>query len=198
MEIKELRAEFILGAANSTQFPKINMPEAAFAGRSNVGKSSLINSLVLNKNLAKTSSTPGKTQQINFFNIESKWILADLPGFGYAAASKEDRKKWSELNYTYLESRENLKLVCSLIDSRHDPMDSDIALIERLENLGRDYLLILTKCDKISKKAVIDRKQQLEHIVSQCSHCREVLPYSSQRSMGRFELIAILNKTLKI
>ncbi len=198
MEIKELRAEFILGAANSTQFPKINMPEAAFAGRSNVGKSSLINSLVLNKNLAKTSSTPGKTQQINFFNIESKWILADLPGFGYAAASKEDRKKWSELNYNYLESRENLKLVCSLIDSRHDPMDSDIALIERLENLGRDYLLILTKCDKISKKAVIDRKQQIEHLVSQCSHCREVLPYSSQTSMGRFELIAILNKTLKI
>ncbi len=194
--MKQFNAEFILGAASEKQFPEMNLPEAAFCGRSNVGKSTLINSIVLNKNMAKTSSTPGKTKEINFFNIEDKWILADLPGFGYAAIGKEYREKWANFNWNYLENRESLKLVCVLIDSRHDPMKTDLEVIERLELAKRNYLIILTKCDKINKKAIADRKQQLEYLVSQCKYAIEVLPYSSIKNDGRSELIAIFKKYL--
>lgn len=194
--MKHFNAEFIRGAVKVEQFPNTNLPETAFCGRSNVGKSTLLNSIVLNKNMAKTSSTPGKTKEINFFNIEDKWILADLPGFGYASIGKEHREKWAVFNWKYLESRENLKLACVLIDSRHDPMKTDLEIIERLELAQKNYLIILTKCDKIGKKAIEDRKAQVENLVSQCSFAIEVLPYSSVKNEGRDELIAIFKKYL--
>lgn len=194
--MKQLNAEFIVGASNAGQFPNLNLPEVAFCGRSNVGKSSLLNSIVLNKHLAKISSTPGKTKEINFYLVEDKWVFADLPGFGYAAVGKDLRLKWTALNWHYLEKRENLKLVCVLVDSRHDPMEQDLATIERLEFAERNYLIILTKCDKISTKAVAERKAQLEHLVSQCRYAVEVLPYSSVKLQGREELLAILKRYL--
>lgn len=194
--MKQLNAEFLLGASNESQFPKLNLPEIAFCGRSNVGKSSLLNSIVLNKHLAKISSTPGKTKEINFYLVEDKWVFADLPGFGYAAVGKDLRLKWTALNWHYLEKRENLRLTCVLVDSRHDPMEQDLATIERLEFAGRFYLIILTKCDKISSKAVEERKKQLEHLVSQCKFAVEVLPYSSTKLQGRDELLAILKRFL--
>jgi GTP-binding protein len=190
--MKVLNADFVLGAASEEQFPEYSYPEFAFAGRSNVGKSSLLNSIVMNKKLAKTSSTPGKTQQINFFIVEKKWSFADLPGFGYAAIGKQHRVKWAKLNHIYLEKRKNLRNVFVLIDSRHDPMEQDLALIEWLENNEKPYTIILTKCDKINSKHIEERKQQLETFVSQCNFAREVLPYSSQSGMGRFELLAII------
>ena len=189
-----MNAEFILGSADTKQFPIINLPEIAFSGRSNVGKSSLLNSIVLRKNLAYISSAPGKTQQINFFNVEGRWVFADLPGFGYATTGKINREKWKKLNFAYLESRQNLKLIAALIDSRHDPMDTDISLIEWYEENHKDYIIILTKCDKIKPGAISARQKQIEHLVSQCSHCREVLPYSSQNGLGRNQLIGILKK----
>mgnify|MGYP000259447106 CR=1 FL=1 len=109
--MKQLSAIFIKSAASVKDFPDINLPEIAFIGRSNVGKSSLINSIVLKKNLALVSSTPGKTKLINFFNVENKWSFADLPGFGFAAVSKVIREEWKKLNFNYLEKRENLKLI---------------------------------------------------------------------------------------
>jgi len=196
VKISELQTEFILGAAKKEQFPNIGKPEAAFCGRSNVGKSSLLNSIVLRKNIARTSSTPGKTQQINFYNVEDKWVLADLPGFGYAAIGKKYREVWSELNWNYLQKQDCLKLVCVLIDSRHDPMATDLNIIEQLENLNKKYLIILTKCDKINKKAVAQRKQQLEDLTALCNNCIEVLPYSSVKLQGRDELLAIFKKYL--
>ena len=194
--MKQLNAEFIIGASNVAQFPNLALPEVAFCGRSNVGKSSLLNSIVLNNRLAKISSTPGKTKEINFFLVDEKWVFADLPGFGYAAVGKDLRLKWTALNWHYLENRENLRLVCVLVDSRHDPMEQDLATIERLEFAGRHYLIVLTKCDKISKSAVEQRKQQLEHLVSQCQFAVEVLPYSSVKMQGREELLAILKRFL--
>lgn len=190
--MKVLNADFIIGAAGKEQFPNYSYPEFAFAGRSNVGKSSLLNSIVMNKKLAKTSSTPGKTQQINFFLVENKWSFADLPGFGYAAIGKQHREKWAKLNHIYLESRKNLRNVFVLIDSRHDPMQQDLALIEWLENNQKPYTIILTKCDKIKQKQISERKEQVEVFVSECNYAREVLPYSSQSGMGRYELLAIL------
>lgn len=189
-----MNAEFILGSAEKSQFPEIQLPEIAFSGRSNVGKSSLLNSIVMRKNLAHISSAPGKTQQINFFNVEDRWVFADMPGFGYATTGKINREKWKKLNLDYLESRKNLRLIAALIDSRHDPMDTDLALIEWYEERQKDYLIVLTKCDKIKPGAVSNRQKQIEHIVANCNHCREVLPYSSQNGLGRNQLIGILKK----
>lgn len=192
--MKHLQADFILGAARQDQFPKIKLPEIAFTGRSNVGKSSLLNSIVLKKNLAKVSSTPGKTQQINFFNVESKWLVADMPGFGFASVNKGKRDEWVKLNFQYLEIRENLILVCVLIDARHDPMDIDLATIEWLENHKKAYMIILTKIDKIREKEVVERKKQFEELVTDCVFCREVIGYSSVTNVGRNELLAIIKK----
>ena len=194
--MKNLNAEFYAGAVSPDSFPAFPYQEAAFAGRSNVGKSSLLNSIVNRKNLARTSSTPGKTQQINFYIIEKKWSFADLPGFGYAAIGKKERLKWRQLNLAYLEKRENLKLTCCLVDSRHDPMEHDLGLMELLEEWQRDFIVILTKCDKLSPKKITERKNQLENVVQNCRHIVEVLPYSSITGLGRNELSAVLKKYL--
>ncbi len=192
--MKVYDAKFIMGAAGREQFPEESLPEVAFAGRSNVGKSSLINSIVMRKNLARTSSTPGKTREVNFFNVEDKWMLVDMPGFGYAAVGKDYRIKWAKLNYAYLECRKNLKLVCALIDSRHDPMDNDMALVEWLEHHQQNYIIILTKCDKNSKKSNADRLDQVRYLVSQCGFCIDVLMYSVINGTGRKELQAIIKR----
>lgn len=190
-------AEFMLGATTPASFPKHQFPEIAFAGRSNVGKSSLLNTIVHRKNLAKISSTPGKTQQINFYLVENKWCFADLPGFGYAVTSKSNRGEWLKLNLNYLQHRENLKLVCMLVDSRHDPMDTDLGMIEWLENNQKPYLIVLTKCDKINKTQVLERKQQFEELLQNCQFNVEVLPTSAEKNEGRDHLLAIINKAMK-
>ncbi|ROL61991.1 YihA family ribosome biogenesis GTP-binding protein [Bacteroidetes/Chlorobi group bacterium ChocPot_Mid] len=192
--MKPLNADFILGTVKPGEFPKSKLPEVAFSGRSNVGKSSLLNSIVLRKNLAHISSTPGKTQQINFFNVEDKWIFADLPGFGYAKVSRSLRQDWQKMTYDYITKRNNLKLVCMLVDSRHEPMESDLAIIEFLENTQKKYIVIMTKTDKISDKQVKERKEQFEYLVSQCKFCIEVLPYSSINFSGRENLLAIIKR----
>ncbi len=192
--MKVYDAKFIMGAAAPEHFPDDSLPEVAFAGRSNVGKSSLINSIVMRKNLARTSSTPGKTREVNFFNVEDNWMLVDMPGFGYAAVGKHHRIKWAKLNYAYLEQRKNLKLVAALIDSRHDPMDNDMALIEWLENHRLNYIIILTKCDKNSNKSNAERLEQVKHLVSQCAFCMDVLLYSVVNGTGRKELQAIIKR----
>jgi GTP-binding protein len=194
--IKVASANFLLGVTDRNKFPDFQMPEVAFIGRSNVGKSSLINSLVLRKNLARISSEPGKTREINFFCIDDAWILVDMPGLGYATIGKAHREKWAALNYYYLENRECLNFTCILIDGRHNPMQTDISLIEHLENLGKDYLIVLTKCDKLSNAAILERKSQLENLTSLCEHCIEVLPYSSVTNMGRNDLFGIIRRRL--
>jgi GTP-binding protein len=119
-----------------------------------------------------------------------------MPGFGYASIGKSHREKWAVLNNHYLENRDALKLVCILVDSRHDPMPTDLSLIESLENIGKKYLIILTKCDKLSSRAIQERKSQLESIVSNCQFILEVLPYSSETGVGRNELIGIIKSNL--
>jgi len=192
--IKIHKAEFIMGTDKPFSFPELSSPEIAFVGRSNVGKSSLINSLVHRKNLARISSTPGKTSEINFFNVEDTWTLVDMPGFGFTKRGVKKREDWFKLNFSYLDNRDNLKLVCVLIDSRHDPMEIDLSLIEHFENTQRNYLIILTKCDKLKEKQVKERKDQLDNLIKQCSLALEVLPYSSVTDIGRKELMAIVKK----
>jgi GTP-binding protein len=192
--MKQLSAELIISAANESQFPNINLPEIAFSGRSNVGKSSLLNDIVFRKNLAHISSSPGKTRQINFYKVDNKWIFADLPGFGYAAVSKDVRLEWQKLNMSYLTSRPNLSLVACLIDSRHDPMEHDLGFMEWLENNEKKYVVILTKCDKLSKNPIEERKQQLLDFLKYSKCWIDVLPYSTVTGQGRTELLAIIKR----
>ncbi len=192
--MKIANADFVWGTGKSGDYPELLLPEIAFSGRSNVGKSSLINSLVMRKNLAHISSTPGKTQQINFYTVDGKWSFADLPGFGYASASKTKIEAWTKLNFEYLETRDTLRLVCALIDSRHDPMDIDLALLEWLELKGKNYIVILTKCDKITPKMIEERKKQIEGLTANCRFFHEALPYSSISKMNRDSLLGIIKK----
>ncbi len=192
--MKPLSSTFLLGAAEIKQFPSHKKPEIAFVGRSNVGKSSLLNSLLLQKNVARVSARPGKTQEINFYEVEGKWVFVDLPGFGYAVVDKVKRAHWTQVNTSYLHIREELALVCLLVDSRHDPMDTDLGLIENLENDERTFVIILTKTDKITKKAHEERVAQVKELVQFCQYCVDVVPYSSKTELGRDQLLAIIKR----
>lgn len=194
--MKAFEANFILAADHENEFPNLNLPEVAFAGRSNVGKSSLLNSIINRKNLARTSSSPGKTQTINFYEVDNKWSLVDLPGFGYASISKKTRSYWELLIFIYFETRKDLKFVCCLVDSRHDPQPKDLALMEWLVNHDKKFIVILTKCDKITEQAIEERREQLLNLLAQCDGLMEVLPYSSESGLGKKDLIGMLNKYL--
>lgn len=144
-------AEFVISNTKQDRLPAANMPEYAFIGRSNVGKSSLINMLCNKKGLAKTSQNPGKTQLINHFIINDKWYLVDLPGYGFAKTARTNRAAWEKMIKTYLESRENLQCVMALIDSRLSPQKNDIEFINWLGSKGIPFSIVFTKADKQSK-----------------------------------------------
>ena len=154
------RCDFVLSVANLRQLPADDKEEVAFAGRSNVGKSSLINALFGQKKLAKTSSTPGRTQQLNYFNLDNRLYLVDLPGYGFAKAPKDIVKNWHKLINTYLVGRANLRRVFLLIDSRHGIKKIDEEIMDMLDTAAVTYQLVLTKIDKISTK-------ELEHIIKE-------------------------------
>lgn len=145
---------FVLGAAKPEHIPATDLPEIAFAGRSNVGKSSLINALTSHKNLARTSNTPGRTQEVNFFNLGDRLMIADLPGYGYAKVSKSRVKQWTGLVNTYLKGRAQLRRACLLVDARHGLKDSDREVMSMLDTAAVSYQIILTKADKVSKGAL--------------------------------------------
>ena len=151
MEINTHNADILLSAANKSHYPQDDIPEVALAGRSNVGKSSFINTLLNRKNLARTSGRPGKTQLLNFFNIDDKLRLVDVPGYGYARVSKKEREKWGRMIEEYLTSRENLKAVVSLVDFRHEPSADDVQMYEFLKYYEIPVILVATKADKIPR-----------------------------------------------
>lgn len=150
--------DFVLGVAGLEQLPEADRTEVAFAGRSNVGKSSLINALTGRNSLARTSNTPGRTQQLNFFDLGGVLYLVDMPGYGYAKVSKTTRNEWDTLIRNYLRGRPNLRCVFILIDGRHGLKESDEHLMTMLDEAAVSYRIILTKCDK-SKKAEMQKIQ---------------------------------------
>jgi len=142
-------ARFVAGASTANALPCDTLPEIAFAGRSNVGKSSLVNALTGRRTLARTSNTPGRTRQINFFNLDKRLMLVDLPGYGYAEASKTEIKRWTALLRRYLQTRATLRRVCVLIDSRHGIKEVDYPLMRMLDDAGVSYQIVLTKTDEL-------------------------------------------------
>lgn len=183
-------AEFLQSVTTWQRCPAPTLPEYAFIGRSNVGKSSLINMLVQNKRLAKTSSTPGKTQTINHFVINKSWYLVDLPGYGYASISKTMREKWQKMIHDYLRLRENLQLVFVLIDVRLEPQSKDLEFINQLGEMQIPFSLIFTKADKISHA-----KAQNNIVIfnQQLSEMWDELPAefisSTENGSGRMEIL---------
>lgn len=145
------RCDFVLGVAALPQLPASDLPEVALVGRSNVGKSSLINALTNRNGLAKTSNTPGRTQQLNFFNLAGRLMLVDLPGYGYAKVPKEQVDKWVKLLKKYLMGRAQLRRVYVLVDARHGLKDSDLEMMDLLDKTAVTYQIVLTKADKIGK-----------------------------------------------
>lgn len=144
--------KFIFGAYEAGIFPEESFPEVAFVGKSNVGKSSLINAITNRKSLARVSNTPGRTQQINFFQVRSIFRIVDLPGYGYAKVSASNHKKWEKLILSYLEKRKSLKLVFLLVDSRHGIKEHDKQVMQILQTFGIDYSVVFTKSDKLKKE----------------------------------------------
>lgn len=144
-------SSYAVSAVKESQYPKDNLPEIALAGRSNVGKSSLINTLLKRKNVARTSSQPGKTQTLNFYLVNDEFYLVDVPGYGYAKVSQKRRQEFGEMIQDYLETRPNLKGLIILIDSRHEPTKDDIAMYEYAQYLNIPILVVCTKMDKIKK-----------------------------------------------
>ena len=159
-------AEFLLSASKRSQFPAATLPEIAFAGRSNVGKSTLINSLLNRKKLVKTSATPGKTQLINFFKINDQFYFVDLPGYGYAKVPESVRRKWQNLVEDYLRERETLRNVVLIIDCRHNPTIQDRQLLEWLEYYQRPSLIVASKIDKLKRGQVQKHLQKIKNDLS--------------------------------
>lgn len=194
MNIHYHSAEFVMGAAALEQLPDAVLPEIAFAGRSNVGKSSLINALTGRRSLARTSVTPGRTQQLNFFDVNQIFMLVDMPGYGYAKASKKDIQSWNALVRDYLRGRANLKRVYLLIDARRRMMDIDHEIMKLLDDSAVSYQIVLTKADKLKAPeldAVIASVQtgMKKHVA-----CHpDILTTSAHKQQGIEELQIALN-----
>jgi len=193
--MKIISAEFIKSAVKPDQYPKTGLPEVAFAGRSNVGKSSLINTLLGRRKLAQTSATPGKTRLVNFFSVNGRFCFVDLPGYGFARVSRAEKESWGPMVETYLRESARLRLVVSILDVRHDPTDQDRDLIEWLSHYGRRHLIVLTKSDKLSRGEALKRRRR---IASQLELGEDEAPilFSAQTGEGKAEVWRQIGRAL--
>jgi GTP-binding protein len=185
--------DFLRGAAALEDIPEANLPEVAFAGRSNVGKSSLVNALTGRKSLARVSNTPGRTREINFFALGGRLMLADLPGYGYARVSKMDSARWTDLVFSYLRGRPNLRRVILLIDSRRGLLKNDIEAMEILDQAAVSYQLVLTKADKLKPKELTEIENAIANASKRHGAAHpEILATSALSGQGIPELRASL------
>lgn len=177
--------DFMKSAVSLETLPPPDLPEICFAGRSNVGKSSLINALTNRKGLARASNTPGRTRELNYFNVDGRLFLVDLPGFGYARASKADIAKWTTLTKSYLRGRAGLRRVFLLIDSRHGIKPSDIEVMEMLDEAAVTYQIVLTKIDKIKKNELLKvNDKTMQFIAKRPAAFPIIIASSSEKKNG--------------
>lgn len=177
------KAEFKAAYGTFGQLPESDLPEIAFAGRSNVGKSSLLNKLFGRKNLARVSSVPGKTITINFYQVD-EYNFVDLPGYGYAKVAKTEKDRWAEMMEGYFNSDRNIKLVVQLVDMRHPPTKDDLMMMEFLQSTGYEFIVVMTKADKLKKKK--DYNERIEKSKQEMSFVPEerIIPFSSETGQG--------------
>ena len=193
MIIKNVNLEIVCGP--SSKLPETKLPEIAFAGKSNVGKSSLINALINRKSLARTSSQPGKTQTLNFYNVNDSMYFVDLPGYGYAKASLEDQAKWGKMIEKYLRSSRQLKAIFLLIDIRHEPKANDKQMFDWIISNGYTPIIIATKSDKISR-GTIQKNIKIIRDGLNASADITIFPFSSESKSGRDEVWDFIEKTV--
>ncbi|MDA1022835.1 MAG: ribosome biogenesis GTP-binding protein YihA/YsxC [Proteobacteria bacterium] len=187
------QCDFVLGATTMDQVPETALPEIAFAGRSNVGKSSLINALTGRKTLARTSNTPGRTRQVNFFDLGAQLMLADLPGYGYAKAPKAEIRQWTGLIDDYLKGRVGLRRACLLIDARHGLKATDREVMKALDTAAVVYQVVLTKCDKLKEAALKTRIEDvLGELAKHPAAHPDVIATSARKGDGIAEMRATL------
>jgi GTP-binding protein len=185
-------AEFLKSAFQESDWPRDSKPEIAFMGRSNVGKSSVINSLLSSRGLARTSNTPGRTQSLNFFDINNSFRFVDLPGFGYARVPKSLRLGWGEMVTTYLAKRQQLVLSIQLVDSRHEPTKLDLQLHEWLEHSAKPRLIVATKSDKLSNNDLKNNLARARRVFKAAT----VIAFSAKTGHGRDQLWRIIEGAL--
>lgn len=195
MKIKS--SEFIISAAGDRQFPEDGLPEVALAGRSNVGKSSLINRMLERRNLARTSSQPGKTQTLNYYKVNGSLYFVDFPGYGYARVSRTQREAWGKLAERYLRGREPLKLVLQLVDLRHPPSADDRNMFEWLSHYGIPMCVVATKADKIARGRIPQHAKVIRQELGMPGHFPLVV-FSSETGQGREELWRIIGQAAGI
>lgn len=194
--MKITSAEFINSIYDLRTLPKSVLSEFVFVGRSNVGKSSLINKICNKKNLAKIGSVPGKTRQLNYFLINEEFYLVDLPGYGYAKVPEQIRAGWRKLVEEYISERQNVNMVFVLIDARHEPTYLDELMVSWLEYYEIPYTIVLTKSDKISKNKMDKQIYRSSKIVNNDELCRDFIPFSIITGEGKNEILHLIQETL--
>ncbi|HEY9186346.1 MAG TPA: ribosome biogenesis GTP-binding protein YihA/YsxC [Ignavibacteria bacterium] len=192
----KLKVNFFKSIFKVEDLFKSDLPEFVFLGRSNVGKSTLINTLTGVKNLAKTSSTPGKTQSINYYNVDNKYYIVDMPGYGYAKISQEKKLYWKKLTEKYFTENSNILMCYVLVDSRYDIMESDIMMIEFLSFLKKPITILLTKIDKTSQGEVSKRIQKINSISSNKFIIQKIIPTSSVNNKGIKDILLQIKNLL--
>jgi len=194
MKIKSVELETVCGITST--LPRNELPEIAFAGKSNVGKSSMLNALINRKALARTSSTPGKTQTINYYNVNQELYFVDLPGYGYAKISQSVREKWGKMIEKYLRTSKQLKAVFLLIDIRHEPSANDVMMYKWVVANGYDPIIICTKADKISRGA-IPKNLKIIRDTLKCKKSTVMIPFSAVSKLGKEEIHKIFEQVLR-
>jgi len=187
--MKITTAEFVLGAASLRQLPKDGLKEIAFLGRSNVGKSSLLNKLCGRKSLARASAEPGKTRELNYYIVNRQWYFVDLPGYGYAKLPEQIRSSWGKLIEQYLKTRKELALVIQLIDARHEPTELDLMMVGWLDYYGIPFVIALTKADKLPASKMPRFIAAAKDTFAKFEHCKEIIPVSSLSGIGKPEVL---------
>ena len=189
------KVQFEAAFGTLKQIPPSELPEIVFAGRSNVGKSSMLNRLFNRKNLARVSSVPGKTITINFFRVDDVRIV-DLPGYGYAKVAKGEKRRWAEMMEGYFQSGRNIKLVVQLVDMRHKPSEDDYIMMRFLRDTGLPFVVAATKSDKLNKTQYNERKSALKEELAEFGDDLTIIPFSSEKGEGAEELKAVIESVV--
>lgn len=194
--MKVVKAEIITSAAKKEQYPQTNLKEVALAGRSNVGKSSFINTIINRRNLVRTSSKPGKTQTLNFYNINDVLCFVDVPGYGYAKVPKAEKDKWASMMEEYFESREELGLVMLIVDLRHSPTQDDIKMYHYIKHFGIPIVVVATKADKVKKSMKQKNINQIK-IKMEMDLNDPIIAFSSETGEGKDQVWHYLTQYIK-